>query len=187
MISYHALILFTNCLMYLVIHYYQSSNLPNMTLIPYNVIEKGEYGRLIFNCICHGSLQHLIFNMNAVINIVPILSTLNIDLKKILFLLFILYNIVYIFLAYILHFYFNFYSIYYRPVIGFSGILFGLMYIYSYILPYRVMNIMGINILNKYSPYLILLISQMMGNNISFLGHLSGIIAGYLTSYILGY
>ncbi|VVU95663.1 Rhomboid family [seawater metagenome] len=185
MIYYQTIVVGVNILVFILLNIFKIYLLEKFALIPYLVIENGEYWRLITNCLCHGSLMHLFFNMNAVVNCLPSLIILKDKMFKIIFSLLFFYNIIYLMSSYILKYYFYNSTLYYTPVIGFSGVLFGLIYINSHLNPYLVYEIMGFSFLNQYSPLVVLFFSQMMGRNVSLLGHISGIISGIITVYIL--
>jgi rhomboid domain-containing protein 1 len=63
--------------------------------------------------------------------------------------------------------------------IGFSGVLMGMILVFEYMISNK-------NLLNVSSNLLILLIPQLLIPNISFLGHVSGLLAGILWLLIKG-
>lgn len=63
--------------------------------------------------------------------------------------------------------------------IGFSGILFGLKVVLTHDQP-GWSNVFGISLPTKYTAWLELIVAQMLTPGVSFMGHLSGVIAGVL-------
>lgn len=64
--------------------------------------------------------------------------------------------------------------------VGFSGILFALKVVHNHTNPGGQTNYYGLRIANKYASWAELLIIQLIYPNASFIGHLSGIIAGFV-------
>lgn len=67
--------------------------------------------------------------------------------------------------------------------IGFSAVLFSLKYIWNYMSP-EVTNVMGLSVPSKYAAWLELVLISLVSPNVSFMGHLCGIFAGYLYVHI---
>jgi rhomboid domain-containing protein 1 len=158
---------------------YSSNVIRSSSLVPKLVIENGEYHRLILHTLCHGNILHLFLNMSILIRLI---STLNyrINIIKFMFFLLITYNLVYLSFAFILKSFFNYPFSYYNGCIGFSGLIFGLMYFNGLLNSGRTININGMLIPAQYQVFYTLLFSQIMMPNVSFLGHFSGIIAAGL-------
>lgn len=64
--------------------------------------------------------------------------------------------------------------------VGFSGILFALKVVHNHTNPGGQTSYYGLRIANKYASWAELVIIQLIYPNASFLGHLSGIIAGFI-------
>ena len=175
-----SLIIGINLFVYL---YTYNSNLHYLTLIPNNVINLGEYWRIFTSCVTHINFLHLFVNMNSLIKIYPHLYYRIPNFWLTLFSLFVSFNIIYLFIAFIL---IDIYPIiFYTPVMGFSGILFGLIYLENNLMPNRTMNYMGMEINSQYYSFYLLFITQIFMQQSSFLGHLSGILGGMTTYYLL--
>jgi rhomboid domain-containing protein 1 len=185
MIYYQVVIIGINIITFLISYENRYRYLSDYSLIPYNVIEKGEYYRIFSHCLLHGNFFHLLMNMNALIRILPMLIRVKQNFILMMVVLLFSYNIVYIGISIILNKYFNYNYLYYSSVIGFSGILFGLVYINSLINYGGYFVFMGHMIPHKYYPIFVLFVSQIVMPNVSFLGHFSGIIAGIITSKLI--
>lgn len=163
--------------------YTYNTDLLYLALIPNNVLNLGEYWRIFTCCVTHINFFHLFVNMNSLFKIYPHIYYRVPNIWIILVSLFIFYNIIYLLLAILL---LDFYPIiFYTPVIGFSGILFGLIYLENNLMPARTINYMGMEINSQYYSFYLLLITQIFMQQSSFLGHLSGILAGMTTHYLL--
>lgn len=69
------------------------------------------------------------------------------------------------------------FSGYHSCAVGFSGVLFSLKYVWNQI-AHEGSNILGINIPAKYAAWAELVFASLISPNVSFVGHLSGILAG---------
>ena len=67
--------------------------------------------------------------------------------------------------------------------VGFSGVLFALKVILNFTVPEHMQSIYGIPVHSKYAAWLELVLIQMIVPNASWLGHLSGILAGLAWVY----
>ena len=81
--------------------------------------------------------------------------------------------------AYILYMYTDFTSSYHTCAVGFSAVLFSLKYVWNQTASENT-HIMGFAVPTKYAAWLELVLVSLMHSNVSFLGHLSGILAGVI-------
>ena len=68
---------------------------------------------------------------------------------------------------------------YHSCAVGFSGVLFSFKYVWNQI-AHEGSNILGVNIPAKYAAWAELVFASLISPNVSFVGHLSGILAGML-------
>ena len=74
--------------------------------------------------------------------------------------------------------------------VGLSGVLFTLLYISCNFKKYAELNVFFFGILpvkSKYCPFTYLMLIQVVSPNSSFIGHLSGILAGVFIKYLMVY
>ena len=82
-------------------------------------------------------------------------------------------------LSYVLYIYSDFTASYHTCAIGFSAVLFSLKYVWN-LSDTSNSNIMGINVSSNYAAWLELILVSVLHPNVSFIGHLSGILAGII-------
>eukprot|EP01119_Soliformovum_irregulare_P018984 TRINITY_DN5926_c0_g1_i2.p1 TRINITY_DN5926_c0_g1~~TRINITY_DN5926_c0_g1_i2.p1 ORF type:complete len:217 (+),score=53.85 TRINITY_DN5926_c0_g1_i2:254-904(+) len=76
---------------------------------------------------------------------------------------------------------FNLHDFYRECTIGFSGVLFGMMVVTTYLMENQSRSIFGLfTIPNRAFPWVLLVVLQFILPSVSFLGHLSGMIMGYI-------
>tara|TARA_B100002019_G_C21091013_1_gene508635 strand:+ start:157 stop:738 length:582 start_codon:yes stop_codon:yes gene_type:complete len=154
----------------------------NITFVPYLILEKGEYYRLITSNFFHKNIFHLLTNVYSFYGFSYILENQfrnSVNYAVLIFFLGITSNIIIILFSIIEMYLFKTYSIYYTQILGFSGIIFGLKVI--------LLNKFNINtqyfgiVLNPNQTMIFeLILASVMFPNVSFYGHLSGIISGIL-------
>lgn len=70
--------------------------------------------------------------------------------------------------------------------LGFSGILFAYLVVHSQLSEYPTYSVYGcFDVPTKYYPLALLILFQLIGSNVSFLGHMAGMVGGYF--YLFGY
>lgn len=159
-------------------------------LIPSTILSFSSLHTLITSSLIHITLFHLIFNLSTFLN-------LGLDFEYKWGSLKLLFNIISFGLAgNLLHFsiaimieYFpiigtNYFS--YSCSLGFSGILFTLVAIDCFKSDWsEIIAIFGfLNIPKKIYPWILLVLIQLMITNVSFLGHLTGILVGYIYGFV---
>jgi membrane associated rhomboid family serine protease len=144
------------------------------------------FNRLVLSGIIHVDDSHLYYNMMSLcwkgINLENKMGS-TAFLQLVVFSLLMSHTIMVI-LAYLLYVSTDFTSSYETCAVGFSAVLFSLKYVWNHSAS-NTSNVMGINVPTKYAAWLELIIISVMSPNVSFIGHLSGIIAGII--YIHGF
>jgi len=150
---------------------------------PFYILNFGQYSRMITHAFSHANLPHLFINMLVYYQITENPLYYNLNIIKILFYYFIIYNALFLFTSWILLNYFNYAYLFYSRGVGFSGVIFCLKYLTNLYNGDQIVNAYGINIQRKYFIFLELLISSLILPNVSFEGHLFGILTGIVINY----
>eukprot|EP00581_Thalassiosira_minuscula_P018172 CAMPEP_0183715488 /NCGR_PEP_ID=MMETSP0737-20130205/9680_1 /TAXON_ID=385413 /ORGANISM="Thalassiosira miniscula, Strain CCMP1093" /LENGTH=266 /DNA_ID=CAMNT_0025944583 /DNA_START=261 /DNA_END=1061 /DNA_ORIENTATION=+ len=91
---------------------------------------------------------------------------------------------IYVITAWMLHLIFDYEKLMIQHSVGFSGVIFQLSVLESNLNPNRMRNVFGFfTVSSKMYPWALLVILQFIMPQISFLGHLSGILVGTLQYY----
>jgi len=143
--------------------------------------------RLVTSMFLHGGLLHLLFNMIAFQQMGCSLERRvgSLEMIWMIFLFGILGGLSIVIISYLLtvnplFFYPNFL---FQCTIGFSGVLFSLVTIETHFNPtnYSLWGIVSVPA--RLYPWILLILAQFLMSGVSFIGHLSGIIIGYLYAY----
>lgn len=157
------------------------------TMNPRMVIYLNEYYRIISSCLFHGSIMHIGMNMMSA-------AAIGYDLEKkcgtlshgitILWSM-ILTSSIYMLISFLLYIVFGVDHLMYQHSTGFSGVLFHLMVLQAHYSPSMMTrNVYGfVQVSSTTFPWVMLIVAQVLLPNISFLGHLSGILVGILQVY----
>lgn len=158
--------------------FYHFNFLSDGALIPIYVLEYQQYYRVISSIFLHVDQIHLYFNMISLISRGNSIEQIRgiIYYMKLIVGLAISSNLIYISIVYCLHLA-DISNLYYIPVAGFSGVLFGLKMIYDLDFAPEYQVIFGQRIMTKYIVYIELLVVSILHPNVSFFGHLCGIFA----------
>ncbi|KAH7951196.1 rhomboid-related protein 4 [Rhipicephalus sanguineus] len=148
------------------------------------VLFKGEWPRIFYGAIEHGDSMHLCYNMVSFmwkgINLEEKMGT--VPFFCVICLLTVLTGAFMVGLNYLLGTYVD--AIFYeRCIIGFSGVIFAIKLLDNVKYPAQTRNIFGVSVSlpSGYAVWLELLFVQLMaGNNCSFIGHLAGVLAGFV-------
>lgn len=161
-------------------------NIMNFTLNARSVLFDWEYYRIFTSAFFHGSFSHMAINMFSYI---PLGKSLEIRFGTLFLFITILWSIVltswtHISMSLLASVFFseggNMLN---QHSLGFSAVLFHLLVLETKCHPSASYSIFGmIRVESKYYPWLLLLVIQFLMPNVSFIGHLSGIICGNLQS-----
>ncbi|KAG7033682.1 Rhomboid-like protein 15 [Cucurbita argyrosperma subsp. argyrosperma] len=156
--------------------------------LPVAILSQFQVYRIFTSVLFHGSLLHVLFNMLA---LVPLGSELerimgSIRMLYLTILLAISNAIIHLFIAVVmahnpLHHYDNPMN---ECAIGFSGILFSLIVIETSLSGIQSRSVFGLfNVPAQWYVWILLVVFQLLMTNVSFLGHLCGIVSGFAYTY----
>ena len=180
--------LFQTCLM-CVIFFTQVIFEPNIhayTMNPRQVIYLHEYYRFVTSSLSHRNFFHILVNM---MSYVALGSSLEKQFGSLWHFFTVSWSILltstlYIILSFLLYFLLGIQSLMYGHSVGFSGVLFHLCVIQAYRHPNATRSLFGFfSVSSTVYPWVLLIALQIIIPNVSFLGHLSGILVGTLQVY----
>jgi membrane associated rhomboid family serine protease len=154
-----------------------------------SVVSGGQHWRLLTSSLTHISFLHLMFNMSSLwsLGIIETLANLGLGIRYYLhntLVLLLLSSLLVLGLYHILIHQFK--LDYYKQVtaVGYSCVVFGWMTILAVKRPSSKLNLFGLLSLPiSYAPFESLVFTSIIVPQASFLGHLSGILAGYLVAW----
>mmetsp|Transcript_18650 Transcript_18650/g.28198 ORF Transcript_18650/g.28198 Transcript_18650/m.28198 type:complete len:311 (+) Transcript_18650:67-999(+) len=155
------------------------------TLNPSRILA-GEIHRLFTSSVLHASLMHIAMNGMSLVGIGSILETSfgTLKLAITIALSMLVSPCMYVAIAWIARVVFRYDSWMKSHAIGFSGILFHLSVLEAYSHSRANRSVLGIvQVPSRLYPWTLLVILQIFMPNLSFLGHLSGILTGFLQYY----
>lgn len=155
------------------------------TMNPRSVLYLHEYYRLITSTLFHGSLMHIGMNMMSTFAISSALEARFGTIRHAITILWamLLTSTTYTIMAFLLHFVFGYDKLMYQHVLGFSGVIFHLS-VMECNLSQGSRSLFGaISVPSQVYPWVLLVVIQFIMPNLSFMGHLAGIITGTLQSY----
>lgn len=153
----------------------------NYTMCPRLVLYLNEYYRFITSSLFHGSIMHIGMNMMSTM---AIGSSLERRIGTLAMATTILWGIqltssIYVFVSWLLYVTFGYDHLMLQHSVGFSGVIFQLAVLEANLSPDRTRSVFGfINVSSKMYPWALLVILQFIMPQISFMGHLSGILIG---------
>ncbi|MGK3734319.1 MAG: membrane associated rhomboid family serine protease [Bacillariaceae sp.] len=160
-------------------------NIQLFTMCPRLILYMNEYYRIFTSVFNHANLTHIGMNMLSMSTISTVLEK-RIGTLRLLFSIWwsiLLTSTIYIIIAYTAYKIFGYDTWMYQHSIGFSGIIFHLSVLESYLNPGK-RSIFGFfSVPSFVYPWALLLILQLILPGLSFLGHLSGILTGTLEYY----
>ncbi|CAM9169986.1 unnamed protein product [Ectocarpus fasciculatus] len=164
-----------------------NTNIGNYVLIPSRIIYLGEYYRVITGALLHGGLMHIVFNMMSFLSIG---SGLEVAFGTLSLLFTILWSMIlagavhcgaeWVMTVWVTHDpkYVN------QASVGFSGVIFTLALMESYRSTQPTRSVFGmIQVPTRMYPWVLLVLLSVFMPNISFVGHLSGILVGVMHVY----
>ena len=156
-----------------------------LTFCPSLIVEKGQVWRLITGAFLHGGILHLFMNMLTFtqlgLTFESHVGTLSYFYHIIIFGL--ISSCFHTLIAFIMYLGGDS-SQWSSSAVGFSGILFALIVVDITISGGDERSILGLFLVPSWLyPWVMLLLMSLLIQNVSFLGHLSGIIAGYLYQF----
>jgi rhomboid protease GluP len=161
------LLIYTSIILYITNIYFNHNIIYSILLINNNYI------KLFLLQFFHKNLLHLFMNCYSIYNFRTIEHNNYYKFNYyIIYLIFICPFIEFIIRYYVLQLYFTI-------SIGISSVIFGLISIFP------PNNINGIVINKLYTPIILLILTSLFHHNSSFIGHLSGLISGYLLFFFI--
>ena len=162
--------------------FFDDAILYSLCLIPSRVIKNFEFWRLITAPFLHSGIIHLAMNMGTFLQVgmslESAIGTLSFFYHIIVF--GFISSVIDVVLSYILTF-IGEESAYNAASIGFSGVLFALTLIDISITKDEYRSVFGILLVpSQVYPWIILIVLQVLMPNISLIGHLSGLLVGYM-------
>ena len=143
------------------------------------IVQNKDYLRCIVPHFYHINIGHILVNMINFNTISNKLESIYSKRYQIIILLSVLLtSFFHVLVSYLFKRFYNYHIFYYQNSLGFSGVIFSLKTIYYYILN-RELLIYNFRIHSRYMVWLDLLIASILLPNASFIGHLSGILAGH--------
>ena len=158
-------------------------SLQTVTLCPRLVLYNHEVYRIITSALFHASLLHIGMNMMSTTAVGSMLERRLGSLKMILTMLWsiLLTSILHIASAWLLFAIFGMKSLFYEHSVGFSGVIFHLSVLECSLGTHQSRSVFGFFEVPSYLyPWVLLVVLQLVMPNLSFAGHLSGIVAGTL-------
>jgi membrane associated rhomboid family serine protease len=158
-------------------------SLHHYTMNPRLVLFLNEYYRLITSCLFHGSLMHIGMNMMSAAAIGNFLERKIGTLKHGITILWsmLLTSLIHILVSYGIYLLLGVESLMYQHSLGFSGVLFHLTLLQANLSPKTSRDVFGlIRVSSTVYPWVLLVMLQFLMPNLSFLGHLSGLLVGTL-------
>ncbi|CAF1326454.1 unnamed protein product [Adineta steineri] len=165
-----------------------SSNLQNVCVSTHAVLDQGDYMRILLAPLFHGDDMHLYYNMASFLYKGQQLETLfgSPYFAILLSILTVSSSLMLVILGQLASSIFDNPEYLFTCAVGFSGVIFALKVITTHYTPNYGSNsfLAGfIPISTKYAVWVELIVIQLITPNVSFLGHLAGILIGLLYIY----
>ena len=143
------------------------------------VWEEGEFMRLITGQLLHANDFHLYYNMASFLYKGVKLETTRTDFGILVTVLLLATGFIHTFLSFVLYVTNLSPDSYFTTAVGFSGVIFALKTVLNFNSP-TMSRVFGIDLPTKHAAWLELVVCSVMNPHASFLGHLSGILAGLM-------
>jgi len=180
----------TTCLVAIMIgiylyHYSKNIDYTIIGLAYQKVVKEGHYWRAVTATFSHLNLLHLLFNMSSLWSLGSLEQLMGpVKYIRDTFLLLILSTAIDILVYHLLITRFNRETYLNTYAVGYSGVVFGLMTIQSQLYPKIELDLFGyVKLPMSFAPFASLIFTQILIPRASFIGHLSGIIVGFLISW----
>ncbi|KAG6530042.1 hypothetical protein ZIOFF_012263 [Zingiber officinale] len=186
-------IIFTCGIIYLVCLLVGYDSFSQICFSPFEIISHFQVYRMYTSVLFHGSLLHVLFNMLALVPLGTELERImgSVRLLYLMLLLATINSIFHLIIALLvannpLH---PFPFLETECAIGFSGILFAMIVIETSLSGVQSRSVFGLfNVPAKWYAWILLILFQFLASNVSFLGHLCGILSGFAyTNGLLNY
>eukprot|EP00980_Cylindrotheca_fusiformis_P020702 scaffold7738_cov133-Cylindrotheca_fusiformis.AAC.11 len=155
-------------------------------MCPRLILYTHEYYRVFSSTLFHANLMHIGMNMLSTSGIGSMLEKQLGTLQLVISILWaiLLSSALYLGLAWVPYAVFGYDKLLYDHAVGFSGIIFHMSVVECHLSPNHSRSLFGMVQLPSYIyPWALLVLLQMFMPNLSFLGHLCGIITGTLQSH----
>ena len=174
------------CVIIYVLQLILDIELRQFTLCPRRVIYLHEYYRIITSTLFHGNLMHIGLNMMSTSAISSLLEKRRGSFRHLFCTLWaiILTSAVYIVVAFLGYHWLGHTDLMYQHALGFSGVIFYMSVLECNLSPNQSRSLFGFATVPSYLyPWVLLVALQFIMPNLSFMGHLAGILVGYLEMY----
>lgn len=161
-------------------------DLRQFTLCPRLVFYKHQLYRIITSCLFHANFMHIGMNMFTTFHLSTMLEKRLGTIPHLVttLLAILLTSTIYLLISWISYFLFSYDYWMNQHSVGFSGVLFHFCVLECNLITQQSRSLFGaITVPTYLYPWALLIVLQMFLPNLSFLGHLSGIITGTMQSY----
>jgi rhomboid domain-containing protein 1 len=158
----------------------------SLTLCPRLIWGLGDYYRIITSALYHGGLLHIGMNMLSMVALGGLLEKRigSLALAFLVLLSILGTAALYLSVSWLIYFVLGYSSLLYQHSIGFSGVLFHLSVLECHGGPLQARSLFGmVSVSPVLYPWVLLIALQFFMPNLSFLGHLSGILLGTLQTF----
>jgi len=178
------IILFVNVMIHILI-FLTSASLGNFSISANLVLNKGEYYRIITAAFVHVGLMHIAMNMSSLLQLGHSLESSFGSLQFFFLTLWTTLSTGFIYVAIcVIGSYLGFPKMMFSSGVGFSGVLFCYALLEAYHTTETTRSVFGLfDIPAKMHPFVLLIILQVVIPNISFVGHVSGILSGLFVAF----
>lgn len=160
--------------------------LPRVTLCPERVLYRGEIYRIVTSAFFHGGLVHIAMNMVSLSAVGSLLERRLGTLRTMLTMLWsvLLTSLLHIFASWLVYAALGISGPFMGHSIGFSGVIFHLSVLECNLGTHQIRSVFNLfDVPAHFYPWVLLLVLQLVMPNLSFAGHLSGIVVGTLQLY----
>ncbi|KAM7458473.1 hypothetical protein BLSTO_00770 [Blastocystis sp. subtype 1] len=152
----------------------------------YAVIQQYEFYRIVTSAFTHLGLMHIVFNLMSFNSINRTLERKygSVFMLYLILLFTVINGILYVLIFYLLSF--LYYPLIAVSAAGFSGVIFSLLTVESYVVEADSLSVFGLfSVPRKWYAVVYLILMSVIMPGVSFTGHLCGVISGFL--FVSGY